>query len=436
MNDYVLLRFSNDDRVLVLGMRWHTILGSRLDLRARQKAKQTKASHYAHASHSEAVGVVKLGRADRKEAELFHSGALAFAAEHPHGVVALRAALPDGRVWVVAAQSGKVLTNSDRIYATAEQALAAIDELAARHGDALTVLEALDLDSPAMPFAALMSESSAECRLRSCGWALPGIPRPVAVAVLGCAAAFLLRAVWDWHASRSGRAVEPLAVDPEAAWSQAWEAFRSRVRVDAEHDWGALFDRLVDLPVEIGGWRLASAQCKRDAVRGWSCWAKYGRIHRLATNASFLASRPKGWSEAWQPMDGVVARFDVSVTGRPLDVSRLKTSAEHESETISSLQRLLPLLSAASLGEAAPVRVEAPRDERGVPLPVPSSLPALVERTVTLEGPLRSMFLLPGTLAGQVEWRSVALSVDPSVEPALNRSQLMAGISGVLYAHE
>ncbi|OVZ54354.1 hypothetical protein CDO44_26805 [Pigmentiphaga sp. NML080357] len=436
MNDYVLLRFDDDERVLVLGMRWHTILGSRLDQRARQKARQARASHYAHAENSEAVGVVRLNRADRGQAGRFYSGALAFAAEHRQGVVALRAALPDGRAWVVAAQAGKVLTQSDRVYDTAADAQAALDELAERHGDDLTVLAAADIDGDAMPFAAMMGESSAQCLLKPCGWSLPSVPRPLAVAVLGCAAAFFLRAAWDWYRSGGNQALPAPPVDTDAAWSHVLGEFRNRVRVDAEEDWNALLSQLADLPAEVGGWRLASAQCKRVSQAGWSCLAKYDRVHRLATNASFLAARPRGWSETWQPMDAVVARFAVARDGHPLDMSRLKTSVEHENETITSLQRILPLLSAATLGEPSPVRLEAPRDEHGLAIPPPASMPVILERPLTLEGPLRSMFLLPGTLASQVEWRSVFLTVDPAAEPSLNRSRLMAGISGVLYAHE
>jgi len=437
MNDYVLLRFDGDDRVLVLGMRWHTILGSRLDQRARQKARQAKASHYAHAAGSEAVGVVRLNRADRGLAGHLHSAALAFASDHRQGVVALRAALPDGRVWVVAAQAGKVLTHSDRVHDTAAEALAALDDLAQLHGEDLIVIDADDGDPAGATLPGLLGEASASYRLQPCGWSMPAIPRPLAVAVLGGAAAFLLRGGWDWYRHRSGLpAVAPAPVDAEAAWARRLDAFRRGVRLHAERDGLSVLNALADLPAEVGGWRLAAAQCKRGTGPGWACQARYGRFHRLATNASFLAARPAGWRETWQPLDAVVAHFPAAGDGRALDPARLISRAEHDDKTVTALQQVLPLMSAITLGDVAPARLEPPRDEHGIVIPPPPSMPAIVERPLALEGPLRSLFLVPGLLADQVEWRAVSLTVETAAEPSLNRSRLMAGLSGVLYAHD
>jgi len=437
MTDYVLLRFDGDERVLVLGMRWHTILGSRLDQRARQKALEVKASHHAHAPGSEAVGVVRLNRADRGLADQLHSGALAFASDHRQGVVALRAELPDGRIWVVAAQGGKVLTHSDRVHDSAADAQAALDGLMAHHGDELVILEAAAGDSGEAVLPALLGDVATPYRLQPCGWSMPAIPRPLVVAAVGCAAAFLLRSGWDWYRHLDGaRAPAPASIDPEAAWAQVYEALRQRIRLHAENDGLAVLDALAELPAELGGWGLSSAQCSRGMEREWTCRARYDRVQRLATNASFLAARPSGWSEAWQPMDAVVARFAVADGGQALEPSRLRSRAEHDGKTITALQQVLPLMSGAMLGETVPVRLEPPRDEYGAVISAPPSMPAVSERPLALEGPLRSMFLVPGLLANQVEWRAVSLTVDAAAELSLNRSRLMAGMSGVLYARD
>ncbi|RZS86522.1 type 4b pilus protein PilO2 [Pigmentiphaga kullae] len=437
MNDYVLLRFDGDERVLVLGMRWHTILGSRLGQRARQKAREAKASHHAHAPGSEAVGVIRLNRADRGLADQLHSGALAFASDHRQGVVALRAELPDGRIWVVAVQGGKVLTHSDRVHDSAADAQAALDGLMAHHGDELVILDADPGDLGEASLPAFLGDASDACRLQPCGWSMPAIPRPLVVAALGCAAAFLLRSGWDWYRHQEGGSTpaQP-GIDPEAAWAQVYEALRQRIRLHAESDGLAVLDALADLPAEVGGWRLSSAQCSRGTEQGWTCRARYDRRHRLATNASFLGARPSGWSETWQPMDAVVARFAVADGAQPLEPSRLMSRAEHDGKTITALQQVLPLMSGATLGETVPVRLEPPRDEYGAAMAAPPSMPAVSERPLVLEGPLRSMFLIPGLLANQVEWRAVSLTVDAAAELSLNRSRLMAGMSGVLYARD
>ncbi|MEK7945568.1 hypothetical protein WKR98_12490 [Pigmentiphaga sp. YJ18] len=342
-----------------------------------------------------------------------------------------------GGIWVVAAQGGKVLTHSDRVYDSAADAQVALDGLTAHHGDELVILDAAAGHSGEAALPALLGDVATAYRLQPCGWSMPTIPRPLVVAALGCAAAFLLRSGWDWYRHLDGaRAPAPVSIDPEAAWAQVYETLRQRIRLHAENDGLAVLDALAELPAELGGWGLSSAQCTRGTEPGWACRARYDRVHRLATNASFLAARPSGWSETWQPLDTVVARFAVAGGGQALEPSRLRSRSEHDDKTITALQQVLPLMSGATLGETVPVRLEPPRDEYGVALAAPPSMPAISERPLALEGPLRSMFLIPGLLANQIEWRAVSLNVDAAAELSLNRSRLMAGMSGVLYARD
>ncbi|VCU69076.1 hypothetical protein PIGHUM_01136 [Pigmentiphaga humi] len=434
MADYLLHRVDGDERMLILGMRWHTILGSRLDRRARKTARQMRATHYAHDGRSEAVGVVRLGRADRRGARLLYSGALAFAAGHRHGVAALRARLPDGRIWVVAVQSGKVLTHSDRLYVSEQDAEQALADLVERYGDGLDVYGPQDGETGDL--SALLPADAQACGLRECGWALPALPKPLAVAALGCALALGGRAAWDGYRSRQVAAVPAEPVDAASAWRQSLDRALRNVRVHGSADRARLLAGLAELPAGIGGWRLASASCKRAAAQDWSCAARYDRQARQATNASFLEARPAGWQETWQPMDAVVAHFSLDAGGGPLDPAALRDRTWQDGHALSAVQRILPLLSGAAVGEFAPLRIQAPHDEQGRELERPAGMPALFERALRLEGPLRSLLAVPEELDGQIEWRQVSLTIDDGAAPSLNRSRIMAGISGVLYAHE
>lgn len=435
MKDYVLLTLPDQSAELVLGMRWHTILGSRLAMRARQKAREAKASHYAHsASSSEAVGTVRFARVDRaRKGVARYSGALTFAACHPQGLAASCFELPDGRVWVVAVHAGKVLTHADKVYETRADAQDALDALAARYGQALSIYgKGEEGDAELLDLAA---ELRPECQLQPCGLAWPAVPRPVAIAVMGCLLALGGRSAWDiYRAGGAEQSLAPEQVDGVTAWAEALAQFAGRTPVHGQADWNAVLDALADLPGDIGGWVLRSAQCKPAETKGWSCAVRYDRHSRLATNASFLGARPAQWSEIWQPLDSVTAVFSVPREFGKLDIAGLHTAERHESQTITALQQIRPALSAVAWNEPSSVRIDPPRDAAGVQIPVPLSVSRIEEHAITIEGPLRSLGLIPEELSGQITWKSVSLVIDENAEPTLNRSRLMAGMSGAVYA--
>src|SRR5690606_30486430 len=113
----------------------------------------------------------------------------------------------------------------------------------------------------------------------------------------------------------------------------------------------------------------------------------------------------------------------IKAGGHALVLEQLDSMAVHERQTLSALQRLLPLLSRASISESAPVGFDAPRGPDGRSVPAPPDWPHLLERELVVEGPMRALFLLPDELTQQVAWHSLVLTVDASAAPSLNRSR-------------
>ena len=437
-SDYAVVALPGHAAELVLGLRWHTILGSELTVRARKKAREHRATHYAHGGErAEAVGVLRFPRGDRPARGMTrYCAALAFAHGHARGLHACCVDLPDGRTWLVAAHQGKVLTQTDRVYATPADAHSALQTLMDRHGAALTVHGQVPA-SPAEPFdlTLLGAQLSAAISLKPVGWA---VPKPVIVALAACALTIGGRAGWDLVRSwRSG--AEPMpsttsSVSPEAAWRDALTRLASRTRVHTDDGVSAVLAAVADLPMDIGGWQLRGAQCQPHADAGWQCGAQYQRQRRNATNATFLAARPSGWTESWHPLDGVTASFVLSDGAEPLAIDRLQPLSTHDTGTFSHLQTVLPAFAAIAIGEPAPLRIEPPVDGFGVPMPALPGMPTVHERSLTLDGPLRSLALVPASLSGQVAWRLLDARLHETAEPALNRSRWMASLQGTLYA--
>jgi hypothetical protein len=436
--DYAVVALPGHAAELVLGLRWHTILGSELTVRARKKAREHRATHYAHGGErAEAVGVLRFPRGDRPARGMTrHCAALAFAQGHARGLHACCVDLPDGRAWLVAAHQGKVLTQTDRVYATPADAHSALQALKDRHGAALTVHGQVPA-SPAEPFdlTLLGAQLSAANALRSVGWA---VPKPVVVALAACLLTAGGRAGWDFARSwRSGPDAAPAPasrVSPEAAWREALARLAAQTRVHTDDGVSAVLAAIVGLPMDIGGWQLRGAQCQPQAFAGWQCGAHYQRQRRSATNATFLASRPSGWTERWHPLDGVTASFVLSDGAEPLAIDRLLPLSAHDAGTFSQLQSVLPAFASIAVGEPAPLRIEPPVDGFGVPMPALPGLPSVHERSLSLDGPLRSLALVPASLSGQVAWRLLDARLHEAAEPALNRSRWMASLQGTLYA--
>lgn len=407
-------------RSLVFGLTWFALVGSHIAPMARARARQLNATHYvAGGLRAASGGCIRLARrAGRGE---LHAAAQAYAHLYPDGAVGSVVELPDGRYWTVAAQDGAVMSRGDRIHpdgAAAEQAMAELRMLrpALRLIDGGQVLARLEqtLDSASR----LLPVASRWGRLP---WLLCG-------SVAGLALALALPQAWDYARKRADGPAPSTGQDGQA-WQTAFEAWRAGVRVHTPEDLRRLMGSLHRVPLSLRGWNLQRVSCAPEGA-GWSCAAHYGRALPQATHDALAAAAPAGWRTEFESLERSALRWQVPGDGATLASAPLPRRPARR--FIDSLQRVSSAFSELRLGPAAPVPLPAPRGAQGEPLAMPSDLPGLGTRSLSITGPLRSfgVLALRDTVAA---WTSFTLHVDAGRPSALAGSVLRAQLQGTLY---
>lgn len=425
-----------DGALLVFGMRWFPLVGSRPQALARRRAREARATHYVQGgTRAAAVGCTCLHGRPRP----CHSAAQAFAQSHPQGTAAGMLMMDEGRAWLVATQDGAVMARTDRIYVDREQALAALAELEQFYPGMTMAMRTLDL-----------ADLTGNLGLGTTLWRLspwlglaPTGTRGVVVllaAALSAGAAWQAWRHWGRPAPAAARATDPL---------QAWRTALARQAAALPlHDGSCLrqvFISLRQLPVLTQGWGLDSARCAAQ-TREWVCQASYRRASPVASNARFAAAPPAREQAGFEGprFDGleqarvswrVAAAAGTGARPDSMSADALDSRQASDIRVGSALQRLLPAFGRISLGAAAALPLAAPLDESGRPLARPPGLPALYSRPLLMHGPLRSYALLQAPPTGTA-WREVMLTLTPGRRAEATGSVLMAQLQGVIYERD
>ncbi|MCD0501898.1 hypothetical protein [Bordetella petrii] len=188
------------------------------------------------------------------------------------------------------------------------------------------------------------------------------------------------------------------------------------------------------LPLGVRGWLLQQARCL-PASHAWSCSASYVRAQPDATNSAFMQALPAGWQLQFRPLDEVELSW--SVPGQGISLAQVDPPSPSRVDTVvaSALQRVRPAFSQLSLAAPSPAPIAAPRDSQGRAMGLPPAWPSLRQRTLVLQGPLRSFALL----ADQplvVGWSSLVLRLAAGHAPSTTVSSLTAELQGVLYEQD
>ncbi len=423
-----------DGALLVFGMRWFPLVGSRPAALARRRARAARATHYVHGgTRAAAVGCTRLSGRLRP----CHSAAQAFAQSYPQGTAAGLLMLDDGRAWLVATQDGAVMTRTDRIHPNREEALATLAGLEQFYPGLSASLHTLEV-------ATLVANAGVATTL----WRLsPWLSLPAA-ATRGAGAfrAGLLVvgfSVLGWQAWRLwGPAATQVTgpADPLIAWHAALRRQADALRVHDAAWLGRAFVSLRRLPAEVRGWGLESARCV-PLAHAWRCEARYRRASLQGSNEGFAAMPPAHERAHFDGphFEGLThARVSWQVAagqGGGVDPARLDRRQAGDIRLGSLLQRLLPVFGRIALGSATALPLTAPLDAAGRPLPRPQGIATLYARALSLHGPLRSYALLqapPGTIA----WREISLTLTPGHRAEAAGSVLTARLEGVVYERE
>lgn len=410
---------------LVFGLRWSPLVGSRPDLLARKRARLAGASHYVHGGNrSAAVGCTRL----RQPPKACYSAAQLFALAHPDGMAAGLLTLNDGRVWLVAAQDGAVLARTDRIFATAALARDALQELTASYpGLDARVFELATDDLPPQPAAILWRTGS--------GWnALPPSGKAIGGVLLALSLGYSAPAAWrSWH---GGSIAEPDATPlvPARAWNDALVQTAAALPLHAPAVTSRLFTSLRRLPLNRRGWSLRDASC-RPGGAAWHCEASYVRAVPGATFAAFSAGLPPSIQPSLKQLDLARMQWRLPQPADRLTLARIPSASATSQGLASALQRIRPAFQEISMSEAAPLPLAAPRDAQGRAVPRPPGLPALRQRALRLQGPLRSFVLFDPAMAPSA-WSEVGLTHRAVSQPTVNLSALSAHLQGVIYEQD
>lgn len=439
---FLLLECPGSERKLAFGLRWFALIGSNVPALARTRGRRLRATHYVVggapatvAGYGRAHAGWRRGqhtRASRRAGSTsLQSAAQLFALLYPDGGHSL-VRLPDGRHWLVAALGGTVLSQTDRVFDS-------LDDAQHERRALLVLRPGLQEHAADQVWAALLQAAEPGARLTALPsrWAeLPLALRVFLACIILAAAAPPL-----WNSS-VGSLFRQQAAKPEPAAIRdplvdAYQAMLSSTAAHASTELGRLLAGVGRLPVQVRGWALRRAQCDAGAQQ-WSCSAVYARAHPRATNHSLYALLPPGWQVSFKPLEEATLAWRMESGALRLAEVALPSALHVDTQVAGGLQGLRPAFASVVLSPPTPL---LPR----LPAPVPADavqaesaradMPVIRRRTLTLHGPLRSMALMPGPIPA-ARWSRLVVNVQPQLRPSLAASALVAELHGDIYEQE
>lgn len=422
-------------RALVFGLRWHALIGSDVAALARSRGRRLRATHYVVAGSPATVAGYGRAAARRvlpwrragagRVAPRLLAAAQLFALRYPDGSHCL-VCLPDGQYWLVAGHAGAVLSQTDRLFESREDALREQARLLLARPD-LSERDAGEV------YAALQAAGDPAAQLVALPSHWKALPRVLRLFLICLALSVAGPSLWNRFAASPPRAESaastPLA-GPEAR-AQARRAVLSAIPAHGPAELARVLAGLVNVPLEVQGWALRRAQCDAQAER-WLCQAVYARVHRQATNQGLYARLPRGWQVSFNPLEEASLSWRVASQGQSLADVTLPTPLQVDIGVAATLQQMRPAFASIVLAPAVPALPVAAMTAASDPA---GAAPDVRARALTLSGPLRSFTLLPGRL-GVVRWSRLAVHIQPQLRSSLAASTLVAELQGVLYEQQ
>ena len=432
---------------LAFGLRWLALIGSDVPALARARGRRLRATHFiVGGSPATMAGFGRLrsswrirGQGERARHDgspRIQAAAQLYALLYPLGGHCL-IDLPGGRYWLAAAQGGVVLSQADRLFNSRDDA----EQAQARLREQRPGLVEHDADAVWAALLRAVDPGARMARLPSRWAALPFALRLFMACV---AVSALAPPLWRVASSYISSEQRPSRAEETVSAGQL-NPYQSMISAMAAHgplEVSRLLRSVGELPVQVQGWALRRAQCDAQAS-GWTCAAVYVRAHPQATNHRLHARLPEGWRVSFKPLDEATLAWHIASPPVPLARLMLPSALHVDTELVAILQRLRPAFSSMSLAPAIALLPPEPMSE---PMPGPAGegtanatpvdpLPVLRRRALRLQGPLRSLALLPAAIA-PARWSRLVLDVQPQHRPTLVASTLVAELQGDLYEQD
>ncbi|WMD23147.1 hypothetical protein RAS12_12440 [Achromobacter seleniivolatilans] len=420
-------------RTLAFGLRWQVLIGSNAAGLAQKRGRRLKATHYVMGGSLAMVAGYGRVRSGWRHRPLGGAGAhiqaaaQLYAVLYPSGGRSL-IRLPDGRYWWVGAIDGTVLSQTDKVFTSQDEALRAQALLGAQRPE----LQEHDANET---WAALLQAVDPDARLVGLPsrWAaLPLAPR-MFLACLGLSA--VAPPLWNGLAPLV-RSSPPVAVLPSSGDVSRANPYQVMLRDTVVHspaELPRLLRSLGKLPIQVQGWALRRAQCDADRS-GWNCSAAYARAHSMATNHQLYLRLPAGWQVSFNPLDEASLSWRVASDGVPLADLNLPGRLRVDTELVAGLQQLRPAFASLALAPAVPLSATG-ASLSGVTDSAQPEPRIVRRRALRVHGPLRSLMLLPGPILA-ARWSRLVLDVQAQLRPGLIASVLVAELDGDLYEQD
>lgn len=449
-SDLVSIGKSND--VLVFGMRWRTLVTSGTTREGLMKmAMKEGATHFIR--QRQQIGYCLLPQVEAGIA-LYPAALLAAKNHAGDALYVLNTGEAEGHYWVARTRGGHPTSLDEFIVGSQEDLLDRVRVLVTE-GDANEILIFTNIAGiTRMPNVREFSVQDLFDIARSVQESLQLVvkakrtfPKPVRYAlltsllVLGGQSGY--RYWTEYKAAEAKRMSQSNQLTPEEAWSPIIEKFESSLNASSVSGLMAVRDEIYKAPVIWNGWLLRSIRCKVSQTPiqtqsiNWVCVAEYQRGRVALTNAEMQALIGSKWKPKFIDVGLMQVAWDLKVDRIPMRIGDLQDHVKLQIDTVSVVQNLLPALSTTPTMVFKPVELVAPKNQQGMAIPKPATLPNLFQMPVSIKGPFRSIEAVIEA-AARIDWNTLEVTyiggVDRGASAGLVATSFVSEISGIAYA--
>lgn len=422
-----LLTLPVQDIQLVFGLEWRPLISGKAASTARRIARQRRATHLVMDGESPAsfaFGTPVLAGENRGRP--LHSAAQILARMVPNGSIACILPVASGSYWLVAVHEAAVMSRSDLVFHSEQQARDAYENLRESHPR----LALLDPEQIGLTLASLATASDHGTALRDTGLRRSRrLSALFSFLVLGAACVMAYR---TWFVPEEAVDVSQVAsTEIREQWRVAVSEVEHSIALHGVAATHAVLSQVYQIPVRLSGWALARVECRAQGPL-WRCLADLDRRHPHANSKGLMSRAPEGWTLSFPSIEKASATWEFHTSVQTAATQRLFSPQQNKRHLLSALQGIRMAFNRMELGSDVPIATRTPLDNAGRALPFPQGLPRYTRRPVHIEGPLRSLsLLLPYTQS--IGWRSFSLVVGHPTIPTSATSRLRVTLHGELY---
>lgn len=447
-----LLSIDNSTDVLVFGMRWRTLVTSGSTREAMMKmALKEGASHFTR--QRQQIGYCLLPALE--PGMTLYPAALLAAKNHAgDALYVLNTGDGEGNYWVARTRGGHPTSLDEFIVGSQEQVLERVRTLVTEgDADEIQIFTNLTGVIPAPNVRDFSVQDlfditrSIQESLQSVVKPKRSIPKPVLISLVGGLAVLGVQygyQYWtEYKAAEARRLSQASQQTPEEAWAPVIARFESGLNQVNANGLGALRAGIYKAPVLWNGWLLKSIKCKVNPSGSneksivWLCLADYQRGRVALTNDEMLERDGSKWNPKFIDIGLMQISWDLTLDRIPMRVADLKNHVSQQIASVSSVQNLLPALTTPPAMVFKPIELPAPKNQQGMAIPKPASIPSIFQMPVAIKGPLRSIEAVIEEVPG-VDWNSLEVTyvggAERAVSSGLLSTSFISEISGVAYA--